>query len=174
MNVLNWVGVGFQLLGSLAVALGLYDTLKAFRQRGGQWHFQDRLSVWWNAIRKHVLRKQPKPNRGVAISTLPRPSGAAAGYSPIRLPDITTDPAAFATQVEASLNHLLGRAVAAVAATEQEGRKREAAIETVRAVIERSNSALDEQIQEVEVGGLRLEAIGLLFVVIGTILSAVP
>jgi hypothetical protein len=174
MNVLNWVGVGFQLLGSVAVALGLYDTLKAFRQRGGQWHFQDRLSVWWNGIRTHVLRKQPKPNQGVIRSMLPGLSQAAAGYSPIRLPDITTDPATFATQVEASLNDLRGRAMTAVVATEQEARKREAAIGTVRAVIETSNSALDKQIQEVEVGGLRLEAIGLLFVVIGTILSAIP
>lgn len=172
MQYLNAIGIGFQLLGSLAVALGIYDTLKSFRDRGGRWHYQDRLSVWWNWIRRYLLRRPPVTVRGEVRVNVGWITSTASGFAPICLPDPSVDPSDFKNRVETALNDLLSRAMTAQTRLERERLNREADLKSVRTDIETAKEVLDDQIQEVDVGGIRLEALGLGFVVVGTLLSA--
>jgi hypothetical protein len=114
MTVVTWIGVALQLLGAAATALGIFDTMSAFKRRGGTWNYQDRLSIWSAWFRVHVLRRPPKGINRV-VSTHDSVWAVDVMASAVdSLPDIQTDPQGFAERVKNRLNHLDERLAEAI------------------------------------------------------------
>jgi len=162
----NYSGLMLQLFGFGLVGYGMHETLNEFGRKGFRSWLINWGKRWVGAFKKPIIAHAKIEMHGLSMSAALTSASLGSASTP------TLDERV--TALERKLNAAEQEIANAKGRIEEEIRNRIAAIHAEENARAQSNQQMRSLIEKLTVGGMTLEIVGFVWVLIGTVFSTIP